>query len=136
VARRLILDTTVLIAAERGTHLLDQFLDDADDVSIAAITAAELLVGVELADEARRPRRASFVNDLLAAIPAEDYNLTVARQHARLLAHVRRAGKPRGAYDLIIAATAIATRRALVTADAAAEFDNLPDLDCVLIDKR
>ena len=127
MARRLILDTAVLMTAERGAVRLDEVLEDEDDVAIAAITAAELLVGVELADVARREAREAFVGDLLATIPVEEYDLDVARAHARLLAHVRRTGKPRGAHDLIIAATAAATGRAVVTSDAAG-FDQLPDV--------
>ena len=45
------------------------------------------------------------------------YNVEVARTHAALLAHVRRSGEPRGAHDLLIAATAAARRRAVLTAD-------------------
>ncbi|MGA5756746.1 PIN domain-containing protein [Nonomuraea bangladeshensis] len=99
MARRLILDTGVLIAAERGTASVDKVIGDADDVAIAAITVAELLVGVELADETRRPRRQAFVDQVLALIPVEEHTTEVARIHARLLAHVRRAGKSRGAYS-------------------------------------
>ncbi len=127
MARHLILDTTVLVTAERGTVRLGGLLDDADDVAIAAITAAELLVGVELADARRRQAREAFVGDVLATIPVEEYDLDVARAHARLLAHVRRTGLPRGAHDLIIAATATATGRTVVTSDAAG-FDRLPDV--------
>ncbi len=127
MARRLILDTTVLVTAERGTVRLGGLLEDADDVAIAAITAAELLVGVELADVARRDTRRAFVEDVLATIPVEEYDLDVARAHARLLAHVRRTGTPRGAHDLIIAATATATGRTVVTADATG-FEQLPDV--------
>jgi tRNA(fMet)-specific endonuclease VapC len=127
LARRLILDTTVLVTAERGGTRLDDLLDDDDDVAIAAITAAELLVGVELATAARHQAREAFVGDVLATIPIEEYNLEVARAHARLLAHVRRTGKPRGAHDLIIAATAAATGRTVVTSDASG-FDQLPDV--------
>ncbi len=35
-------------------------------------------------------------------------------------AEVRRSGRPRGAHDLIVAATARATARTVITADAAA----------------
>ena len=122
---RLILDSTVLIAAERRGKALDRIVADADDVAIATITAAELLVGVELADDARRPARAAFVQAVLDTIPVEDYDLSVARAHAGLLAHVRRAGRPRGAHDLVIAATALARDRVVVSADAAG-FADLP----------
>jgi tRNA(fMet)-specific endonuclease VapC len=122
---RLILDTTVLVAVERLSDELDTILADDDDVAIAAITSAELLAGVHLADDAHRRRRASFVEEVLATIPIEDYNLDVARVHAELLAHVRRTGRPRGAHDLLVAATAAATGRVIVSDDAQA-FADLP----------
>lgn len=124
---RLILDTTILVASERDATAVDSLIGDDDDVAIAAITAAELLVGVELADRRRRPARASFVEELLSTLPVEDYGLATARVHARLLAATRRAGTPRGAHDLLIAATAIHTGRVVVTADARG-FADLPDL--------
>jgi tRNA(fMet)-specific endonuclease VapC len=55
------------------------------------------------------------------------YDLEVARHHATLLAHARRAGQPRGAHDLQIAATARATDRTVITTDTTA-FVDLPDL--------
>lgn len=48
-----------------------------------------------------------------------DYDLDVAEAHAELL-EVRAQGQPRGAHDLIIAATAKASERTVVTADATA----------------
>ena len=124
---RLILDTTFLVSAERRRAPLDDVVGDADDVALAAITAAELLVGVELADPARRDARERFVSDVLDSVPVEDYDLTVAREHAKLLAHTRRTGRPRGAHDLIIAATASATDRTVVTADVTG-FADLPGI--------
>ncbi|GAA4204636.1 PIN domain-containing protein [Microbispora amethystogenes] len=126
MARRLILDTGVLIAAERGKASVDTVIGDADDIAIAAITVAELLVGVELADETRHAPRQAFVDEVLALIPVEEYTTDVARIHARLMAHVRRQGKARGAYDLLIAATAAATARTVITMDSSAAFDDLP----------
>ena len=122
---RLILDTSVFIDAERQGRQLNRLIADEDDVAIAAVTAAELLVGVELADDARRPSRAAFVRSVLDTVPIEDYDVQVARVHATLLAHVRRSGKPRGAHDLIIAATAAARDRLVVSTDSVA-FADLP----------
>ncbi|MFF0864549.1 PIN domain-containing protein [Nonomuraea sp. NPDC003560] len=133
MARRLILDTGVLIAAERGRTAIDAVVGDTDDVAIAAITVAELLVGVELADDTRRPHRQAFVDEALALIPVEEYTTDVARVHGRLMAHVRREGKKRGAYDLLIAATAAATARVVVTMDASAAFDELPGVRAVVL---
>jgi tRNA(fMet)-specific endonuclease VapC len=117
----------VLVAAERIRSTLDAVVADEDDVAIAAITAAELLVGVELASKVRRERRLEFVERILESVPVEVYDLAVARAHASLLAHTRRAGEPRGAHDLVIAATAVASDRTVVSADAQA-FDRLPGL--------
>jgi tRNA(fMet)-specific endonuclease VapC len=121
----LVLDTTILIDAERADADLDDLVLDEDDVAIAAITVAELQVGVELADDAHRDSRAAFVDDLVANVPVLAYDLVVARAHAALLAATRRSGRRRGAHDLIIAATAAAARRTVVSADPSA-FRDLP----------
>lgn len=115
------------MSAERGRRRLEASIADGDDVAIAAITAAELLVGVELADGRHRTRRASFVEDVLETLTVEDYTLSTARTHAHLLAFARSSGTPRGAHDLIIAATALASDRVLLTADARG-FAGLPDV--------
>lgn len=122
---RLILDTTVLVGAERGLTPLSELVADEDDVVIAAITVAELLVGVELADSRRRSRRQRFVEAILGEIPIEAYDIDIARAHALLLANVRLRGRPRGAHDLMIAATAVARGRIVVTDDHA-HFADLP----------
>ncbi|HWO83912.1 MAG TPA: PIN domain-containing protein [Solirubrobacterales bacterium] len=111
------LDTTVLVDAERGGDSLDGVIDDGDDVAVAAITVAELKVGVQLAKGGRRGKRERFVAAVLEAVSIEPYDLDVAEAHAALLAHVRRAGTPRGAHDLIIAATARARERKVVSFD-------------------
>jgi tRNA(fMet)-specific endonuclease VapC len=123
----LLLDTTFLVDAERAGDGLDELIADEDDVAVAAITIAELRVGVELAASANRASREQFVDAVISTIPVVDYNLHIAAVHAKLLAAVRRRGRPRGAHDLIIAATARATGRVVVTADAAA-FSDLPDV--------
>jgi len=125
---RLILDTTVLIEAERkGAAAVEDLVGDADDVAVAAITVAELRVGVELADEKRRAGREAFLATLLEVVGVEDYDVAVADVHGALLAHARRSGRPRGAHDLIIAATARARRREVVSADAEG-FADLPEV--------
>ncbi len=121
------MDTTVLIASERGDWALDEVIHDDDDVAIAAITAAELLVGVELADARHRSRRSEFVEAVLNTFQIEGYDLRVDRAHARLLGYIKRAGKPRGAHDLIIAATATSAERVVITDDPDG-FEGLPDV--------
>ena len=125
---RLLFDTTFLIDADRTGGALDEVIDDDDDVAVAAITVAELRVGVLLSKGRRRAARQAFVDDVLAAMPVLSYDVDVAVAHADLLAHVRTRGEPRGAHDLLIAATSRASRRTVVTADSTA-FENLPGVE-------
>jgi tRNA(fMet)-specific endonuclease VapC len=126
---RLILDTTVLVDAERGSSdALERLVGDEDDVAIAAITVAELAVGVELADGRNRRRRKAFADAVLDAVSIEGYETEVAFEHGVLLAHARRSGRPRGAHDLIVAATARARGREVVSADRDG-FADLPQVE-------
>lgn len=84
---------------------------------MAAVTVAELKVGVQMAKGRRREKRERFVASVLGAVSVEAYDIDVADAHAGLLAHVRRTGTPRGAHDLIIAATARAHDRQVVSSD-------------------
>jgi predicted nucleic acid-binding protein len=52
MGRRLILDTNVLIAYERGT--IDRATLDEDELAIASVSVAEYRVGIELADTPER----------------------------------------------------------------------------------
>jgi tRNA(fMet)-specific endonuclease VapC len=118
-------DTTFLIDAERTGDDLDEVIDNDDDAAIATITVAELRVGVELSKGKARARRQGFIDDVLGTIPLIDYDAGVAEAHANLLVAVRQQGRPRGAHDLLIAATAVASLRTVVTADETAFADLL-----------
>lgn len=126
------MDTGVLIAFERGTLDVDGVLG-VDDAAIAAITAMELLVGVERADSAHRQRRASHVEAILASVPVIDYTVDVARVHARLAVQAMNLGRPRSALDMIIAATAAADGRVLLTTDRSADFTGLTGVAAELL---
>ena len=125
----MIVDAPVLIAVERGRAALTEVISTDDDVAVAAVTVAELLVGVELAEARYREPRAAWVEGLLSALRVEEYDLEVAREHATLLAHVKRVGEPRGAHDLIVAATARSRDRTVVTKD----IHGFADLPGVLV---
>jgi tRNA(fMet)-specific endonuclease VapC len=125
VGRRLILDTNVLIAYERGK--IDRGALDADELAIAAVSVAEYRVGIELADTPDRAAdRARALVAITSTVEVLDYTEATAACHARLIAHARRTGTPRGAHDLIIAAHAAQTGRTLLTFDAKARFADLP----------
>ena len=124
----MLLDTNVLIEAERTSIDLDALIADDDEPAVAAITIAELGVGVEMATGRRRRARSEFLDDLIDNLPIIQYDLGVARAHTDLLVAVRTLGRPRGAHDLIIAATALATGRTVVTSDRHG-FDDLPGVE-------
>lgn len=128
MARRLILDTGVLVAAERDGNPVP-FARSEDDLAVAAVTIAELAAGLELSAPRHRQERRAFLQSWLDAVAVEPYDLPIALAHGRLLAHTRSAGRPRGAHDLIIAATALATERTIVTTDRRARFDELPGVE-------
>ena len=128
MGRRLILDTNVLIAYERGT--MDRSPLDEDELAIASVTVAEYRVGIELADTTdRAAARARALASITSAVDVLDYTQATAAHHGRLLAHVRRSGTPRGAHDLIIAAHAAQTGRTILSRDARVRFGSLPGVD-------
>jgi tRNA(fMet)-specific endonuclease VapC len=128
MGRRLILDTNVLIAYERGT--IDRAALDADELAVAAVSIAEYRVGIELADTpGRAADRARALAAITSAVDVLDYTEATAACHAGLIAHARRSGTPRGAHDLIIAAHALQTDRTVLTFDAKARFADLPGVN-------
>ncbi|WOQ69847.1 PIN domain-containing protein [Microbacterium limosum] len=125
---RLILDTNALIQLDRqGPGAWP--VSESDDLAISAITLAELRHGVLAADATRRQAREQFVHDVEETIEVLPYTRATAAEHAALLDYVRRAGSPRGAHDLIIAAHARQTGRQVVSLDLKARFSDLPGLD-------
>lgn len=126
----LIIDSSVIIAGERGTLSLEAFLQDAaaETVAIAAITASELLHGCHRATDAGvRSRRSAFVEALLELIPVLPFGLLEARRHAEIWAYLKARGTMIGAHDLIIAATAVAGGHELATLNRR-EFSQVPGL--------
>ena len=129
----LILDTSVLIADERGTFDMPGFLGrfSSPQPLIAAITASELLHGVErAADPVRRARRQQHVEQILASVMVQPFDLTLARCHARIWADLEVRGLMIGAHDLQIAATALASAHEVATLNVK-EFQRVPGLRVV-----
>jgi predicted nucleic acid-binding protein len=130
-----LIDSSVLIAAERGELALDAFTARyaEEDVAISAVTASELLHGIYRAKTAgQRHRRQAFVEGLLAQLPVIAFDLTVARVHASLWAGLAKRGVAVGERDLMIGATAIAKNYAVATRDGRS-FSKIPGLDVQLL---
>lgn len=126
----ILIDTSVLIEAERGRLDLDAILAShgREDVAMAAITASELLHGVHRLSGAARARASGFVESLLDLIPVIPFDLEAARTHAALSADLRTRGVAVGAHDLLIAAIAITLDWAVATRDGRS-FSRIDGLD-------
>ena len=116
-----LIDTSVLIAAERG-HLdrgavLSVIAEEDGGLAMAAITASELLQGVHRLRGAGRAAADRSCRTWLSVLPVLPFDLDVARVHATLTTHLRGAGTPIAAHDLIIAATAVHHGYAVATRD-------------------
>jgi len=130
-----LIDSSVLIAAERGDLALDAFSTRyaQEDLAISAVTASELLHGVHRArTPGQRQRRQAFVEGLLTRLPVIPFDLTVARVHASLWADLAKRGVAVGERDLMIGATAIARNYAVATRDEGS-FSKIPGLSVQLL---
>ena len=126
----MILDSSVLVAAERRRFDLVGFLSahPDDSIFITAITGSELLHGCARADDpVIRERRTRFVEGILRDYAALPFTLIEARTHAQLWADLERKGKPIGERDLLIAAIAKANGHTVATTNRD-EFARVPGL--------
>ncbi len=124
-----VIDSSVLIAAERGQLDLGRALEEHrhETFSISAVTASELLHGVHRVSRTKRPATEAFVERLLQHLPVLSFDLVSARVHARLWADLLAKGQMVGERDLLIAATAMARDHQVVTRDERS-FPRIPGL--------
>lgn len=128
-----LVDTSVLIAAQRGELDLRKAIarDGGDAVAIATISASELLHGPHrMTNAVARARVERQVEHLLAQLTTINFDLEIARLHARLGADLAAKGTSVGAHDLIIAATAMSLDYRVATRDQRS-FPKIPGLDVV-----
>lgn len=106
----IILDTSILIAYERGNLDIDKLVkgNAEEPFGISAITVSELLHGVHRADsESRRLKREAFVQKVIDTFPVYHFDISAARIYADVWASLLKKGISIGAHDLMISATAI-----------------------------
>jgi tRNA(fMet)-specific endonuclease VapC len=125
-----LIDTTVLVNAERRGQSLEQAVGD-QDRAISVITASELLHGVHRAQTgAVRARRSAFVEHVISAIEPLPVTTAIARAHAEVWAELENDGNLIGAHDLWIAATALSHGMDVATANTR-DFGRVPGLNVV-----
>lgn len=115
-----LIDTSILIAYERGqidvaARVADRMEEEA---FLSVIAASELLHGVYRAtDPAVQARRLAFVEGVLSNFPVLDIDLEIARAHAALWSRLAQKGEMIGVHDSWIAATCLAHKLILLTAN-------------------
>jgi predicted nucleic acid-binding protein len=127
---RVILDTSVFIAAESGRPLAS--LPDDAETAISVMTVAELRVGVLRADDplvrARRLASLEVARRDHDVLPVDD---DVADRFAEVATAVRAAGRNPRVVDTLIAATALVHGAAVATQDA--DFQAMPGVEVILL---
>jgi tRNA(fMet)-specific endonuclease VapC len=131
----LILDSSLLIAGEKEKFDLIGFLSTRDEpVVLAAITASELLHGCHRASSVQqKDNRMRYVEWALSVFEIVPFGLEEARHHAGIWSQLASQGRLIGAYDLLIAGTAICLSYSLATLNVN-EFSRVPGL--VVLDEQ
>jgi tRNA(fMet)-specific endonuclease VapC len=113
----IILDADVIISGEKNIFELRGWLESRaeDRFEVAAITIAELWHGVERATGAHRIGRQKYLEAVVAVLPIIAYTEETAYFQARIWSNLEASGKIIGAYDLIVAATALQRGSVLAT---------------------
>lgn len=130
----LILDSSVLITAERNGDSVAQILGRAlgiagnQEAAISSIALVELAHGIFRANTPeRRERRQVFIDELLADVPVYPFTRQVALLAGRIDAEQQMKGVKIPFQDLLIGATALDLGYSVVTGNVR-HFEIIPNL--------
>ena len=112
---RYMLDTDICIYAmkQRPDALAQRFDEVSDQLSISTVTAGELIYGAE--KSARVAANLQAIEAFLARLEVLPFDAKAAAHFAQVRAELERAGRPIGAYDLMIGGHARSQGLVLVT---------------------
>jgi tRNA(fMet)-specific endonuclease VapC len=134
----IILDTSLLIAAERGEWDITAYIQGREEepFGLSVISISELLHGVLRADSnKRRLKRSAYVEKVIELFPIYPFDLTAARIYAEVWVHLLAKGIQVGAHDLLIASTAMSLGFSVVSADKR-HFDKIDGLEFECVSGR
>jgi len=130
----LILDTSVIVKAERRGHSVAEILTQIREkygeaeIGISAVTIAELAHGVERCKtEAQKQRSQAFVNDVLATFTVYPVTAEIAQRVGTISGKAAEQRITLPFEDLLIGATALQLSFELATHNAR-DFQMIPDL--------
>jgi tRNA(fMet)-specific endonuclease VapC len=125
-----LIDTNILIEAERGRLDIDSHVSDHETEMfyISVISVSELLHGVHRANDlVVKGRRAASSERFISMFTVIPIDTEVARTHAALWATLGAAGQMIGIHDLWLAATCLTHGLGVVTHNLR-EFERIPGL--------
>lgn len=135
----LILDSSIVIAAERRGHTVRQILQLIQikygeiDIALSVVTIAELMHGVYRAKtEADKQRRMAFVERLASDVPVHPMTIETARMVGRIEGQQAAQGIAIGFEDLVIGVTALQLCFDIATLNVR-HFEHIPGLKIVSI---
>ena len=105
-----ILDTSILIAAERQEFEIDSITENREEeiFGLSVISVSELLHGVNRANSlTRRLKRSAYVEKIIELFPIFVFEVSMARIYAELWSDLSSRGIRIGAHDLMIGSTAL-----------------------------
>ena len=130
----IILDSSVIIAAERRGHSVSQILEQVYrsqgevEVGLSVVTVAELVHGAYRAKTPEQQlRRLAFVERLCLDVPVHPVTLAVARPAGRIEGQQEAKGIRISFEDLLIGATALHLNYSIATFNVR-HFGQIPDL--------
>ncbi len=133
----IILDSSVIIAAERRGHSVRQVLEQVHAsqgetvVGLSVVTIAELMHGAYRAKtQAQQERRLEFIARLCRDVPVHPVTLDIARLLGRIEGQQEAKGIQFAFEDLAIGATALHLGYAVMTLNAR-HFQRIPGLSVV-----
>jgi tRNA(fMet)-specific endonuclease VapC len=133
----LILDSSVVIAAERRSHAVRQILEQIKaahgeiDIGISVVTIAELMHGAYRAkSDADKRRRLTFIDHLCRDVPVHPISVEIARRIGRIEGEQAAQGIVIAFEDLAIGVTALHLGYDVATLNVR-HFQRIPGLNVV-----
>ncbi len=130
----LILDSSILISAERNHQTVAQLLRQVfalagdQETALSAIVLVELAHGIQRAHTPQiRARREAFIHELLTGVPVYSFTQQIAFLAGRIDGEKQSQGVKIPFQDLLVGATALHLRYAVVTGNPR-HFQMIPGL--------
>jgi tRNA(fMet)-specific endonuclease VapC len=122
----ILLDTNIVVAFLNGdTWILKRIKNEMDRIALSSLVVGELDYGAKVSQKARDnlEKLYQFV-DVVQVLP---FDIECAKFFGSVKSKLRNIGKPTGEVDILIAATAMANKATLVTANKK-HFENIEGL--------